>query len=296
MLDKLVNRYWIYLVIVIVVVIFIIWFIYGGQECNYIGLKPFNRDSSYPDQIDDQTLAVLELARNYNIDEIFCIDEKLSEIRETKRRLRDQSQTRNLPESIEEIEQIEIFHSDREDSQPGEICIVQSEDSGDFSDSEILEPINLEYPPLNLNNIPSGQSRGEYICRKTLEFIYKKPFEKANPDWLINPRTGHKLELDGYNEELAIAFEYHGGQHYDPNHHFNKKNEQTWQKNRPRYLEGDETSHEYQVYKDRLKVDLCDQNGVYLITISELKYNLHEIPKAIEYYLPENVEYRIYKN
>ena len=39
-------------------------------------------------------------------------------------------------------------------------------------------------------------------------------FSPIRPNFLVDPQTNYKLELDGYNEELNIAFEYNGIQHY----------------------------------------------------------------------------------
>ena len=57
-------------------------------------------------------------------------------------------------------------------------------------------------------------SRGEELVRKAFESKFNKPFPKIKPKWLINPQTNYRLELDGFNEELKIAFEYQGMQHY----------------------------------------------------------------------------------
>jgi hypothetical protein len=50
------------------------------------------------------------------------------------------------------------------------------------------------------------------------EFIEKYTgidFPSTRPDWLRNPETKRCLQLDGYNKEKKIAFEYQGKQHYD---------------------------------------------------------------------------------
>src|SRR5690606_25997188 len=92
-------------------------------------------------------------------------------------------------------------------------------------------------------------SRGERLCCQTMERIYGVPFSSVWPDWLLNPETGETLELDCYNDELKIAVEYNGEQHYKwPNF-----TNQTYQQ----FLN--------QVRRDTLKLDLCDRNGVYLI-------------------------------
>ncbi len=54
----------------------------------------------------------------------------------------------------------------------------------------------------------------ERFCRKIFETVFNKAFPKARPKWLVNDRT-NQMELDGYNEELGLAFEYQGIQHYE---------------------------------------------------------------------------------
>lgn len=58
-----------------------------------------------------------------------------------------------------------------------------------------------------------SQSKSEKYCRKTIEELTQQKFPKRKPKWLLN-ENGNRLELDGYNEELKIAFEYQGEQHY----------------------------------------------------------------------------------
>jgi len=90
-------------------------------------------------------------------------------------------------------------------------------------------------------------SLAEKICRGYFEFIFKKKFRTKKPKWLINNR-GNLMELDGYCKELKLAFEYNGGQHYNP-HMLGEKLFQQRQKD------------------DELKRDLCKTNSVTLIII-----------------------------
>ena len=53
-------------------------------------------------------------------------------------------------------------------------------------------------------------SVGEVICKGYFERIFGKYFCKTRPEWLINDDDGNRMELDGYNEELGLAFEYQG--------------------------------------------------------------------------------------
>lgn len=56
----------------------------------------------------------------------------------------------------------------------------------------------------------------EFLFRKLIENHYQKEFKKSYPEWLVSSHTNHILELDMYNEELKLAFEYNGIQHYEP--------------------------------------------------------------------------------
>jgi len=94
------------------------------------------------------------------------------------------------------------------------------------------------------------QSKYESRTRYYFESVFKRAFRIDYPEWLINPRTGYRLQLDGYCEELKIAFEYQGKQHYTAVEFPNGI-----------------TDTEYQQYRDRLKKELCEKNGVTLITV-----------------------------
>ena len=121
-----------------------------------------------------------------------------------------------------------------------------------------------------------AESRGESICREVFERIYRRPFPSTRPDFLKNPESGCNLELDGYCEELQIAFEYNGIQHY------------TY----PNWIHKTEKDFEKQVRRDQYKIHSCEISGVYLISIPyTIPHNL--IEDYIIYYLPENVQKRI---
>ncbi len=54
---------------------------------------------------------------------------------------------------------------------------------------------------------------GETITRHIFEATYGAPFPKCRPDFL-RTNVGGYLELDGYNSNLALAFEYQGPHHH----------------------------------------------------------------------------------
>lgn len=94
-------------------------------------------------------------------------------------------------------------------------------------------------------------SKGENICCQAMEQMYGVSFTSERPNWLVNPMTGAKLELDCYNENLKIAVEYNGIQHYKWPNFTNQTYEQ--------YLN--------QIYRDNIKKKLCKQYGVRLIIV-----------------------------
>ena len=116
-------------------------------------------------------------------------------------------------------------------------------------------------------------SRPEALCCSIIEEIYQKPFVKVRPDFLKNPETGHNLELDCYNAELNIAVEYSGYQHYVYPNRFHRMYDD--------FIK--------QVRRDQFKVDVCDAQGIYLITVPYWvpEFKLKEF---INEHLPENID------
>ena len=112
------------------------------------------------------------------------------------------------------------------------------------------------------------ESAGEIICRKTFEKIFNKPFKKCRPDFLKNPITGINLELDMYNNDLRLACEYNGCQHYKfvKFFHNNMDNFRNMQ------------------YRDYLKKKMCVDSKINLI---EVPYTVQN--DRIEKYIIEKV-------
>ena len=95
------------------------------------------------------------------------------------------------------------------------------------------------------------ESKGERASRAAAERIFNKPFTKIRPDFLKNDVTQHNLELDVYNEDLQLAIEYSGRQHYEFVPFFHKNYEA--------FLN--------QKYRDEMKKTKCKENGIKLIEI-----------------------------
>jgi hypothetical protein len=101
--------------------------------------------------------------------------------------------------------------------------------------------------------IEKCSSIGELKCKLILhKLLPKYTFIKIRPGWLTSPNSQWKLELDLYNEELNVAIEFNGKQHYDFVPIFHKN----------------ETHFKQQQMRDEFKQKLCNERGVKLITIS----------------------------
>jgi hypothetical protein len=94
-------------------------------------------------------------------------------------------------------------------------------------------------------------SKLELRAKVILENIFKRPFVKVRPDFLHNDVTGYNLELDLYNEDLQLAIEINGDQHYKfiPFFHRNKD------------------AFTKQRYRDEMKKMKCQQEGITLIDV-----------------------------
>ena len=105
-----------------------------------------------------------------------------------------------------------------------------------------------------------SQGMSERMCRNFFEEIFKVKFQTTKFKWLLNI-DGNQMHLDGYNDKLRIAFEYHGIQHYKFKKHWFK------------------TEEEFKKRKlnDIMKRDLCKEKGI----------KLFEIPYTIKF---ENME------
>ena len=144
---------------------------------------------------------------------------------------------------------------------------------GTWSTKQYYSPYAKERvyePKTHQQKRQGGDSKGEIECRRVLEKMFNKPFDKVRPDFLRNPVTGgnFNLELDCYNHELGIAVEYNGAQHYKYTPYFHK--------NKEAFLN--------QKYRDDMKRRICKENNIYLL---EVPYTIpHE---DIEKYIKNNI-------
>lgn len=136
-----------------------------------------------------------------------------------------------------------------------------------FIDEDGFEFINTP------NNIIQGRwNKGkgisEEICRQCIEFIFKEAFPS---DWSVvkvNNDTKNNLQLDGYNKELKIAFEYQGEQHYYYKYMIAKNSIEKYKK------------FKKQKERDLFKEQFCKNKGIKLI---QVKYFDKNLKKDIDY-------------
>ncbi len=93
----------------------------------------------------------------------------------------------------------------------------------------------------------------EQFCKEIIEELLNKPFERIKHPDFINPLTNYPLELDLYNDELKLAIEYNGPQHYRRLSH--------WQT---------EEDFDKQLYRDKLKEEFANKYDINLIIIPEI--------------------------
>lgn len=110
-----------------------------------------------------------------------------------------------------------------------------------------------------------SNSLGERMCRAYFEFIFEKLFPSVWPKWLIND-DGNIMQLDGFCEELGIAFEHNGEQHYY----------------KTLFCNTDEKFLKRQK-DDETKIKLCNNKNIRLIIIPQIfgKIEKAEIKKFI---------------
>ena len=113
-------------------------------------------------------------------------------------------------------------------------------------------------------------SKCEKICRNVLHDMYPKHiFSKERPNWLKNPNSKYCLEIDLYCDELKLAIEYQGIQHYVYTPYFHSC----------------ENDFKKQLKRDDIKKELCIKNNVKLIAVP-YKINTYE---SIKKFICEHV-------
>lgn len=108
-------------------------------------------------------------------------------------------------------------------------------------------------------SICSKGSKSEELVRVVMEQIFRTEFKRVRPSWLKNDLNS-PMELDGYSQELNIAFEYQGRQHYEAMAFLVDQDLKRIQKN------------------DRLKAKICKERGVSLFIFTH-EQNYRKFPQ-----------------
>jgi hypothetical protein len=108
----------------------------------------------------------------------------------------------------------------------------------------------------------------ERICRVAFEIIFNAKFAKDRPEWLLY-ENGRRLELDGYNKDLGIAFEHQGIYHFGHDQF----------KSHPEL-------YKHVQKRDEFKANKCKEMGIRLFIIPELSTRL-QISDLKDYILKE---------
>jgi len=241
---------WLIIIVVVIAIIAIIVIVSLSRlngECHYQGLSGYDEEDTSEDTFED------------------TFEDTLTE-RRPERKVGE-----TLAERRPERKVGETLTERRPERKVGETL---TDDTSEVSPGHPEEEVSFKF-----TNYPRD-SHGERACRRALEELFQVPFITTRRlPWLKNPKTGRNLELDCYNEQLALACEYNGYQHYVY----------------PNIYHRTEEDFEKQQYRDNIKRELCDANGVYLITVPHT-VNYEDIKDYIIYYLPENRKYRIDNN
>ena len=240
---------WVFWLLVLIFIFFLLWLFFGRGDYEYIGLSPLNIGVDSTKYINGHTYAAIEKS--------------------------NRGAKKITGDDVSIVSNSDDTYTDNTDT-----------DNTDTSDTNPITPTDNNFTPSNTsaaipnNSTPIGLgrrvSKGERRCKEVLEEIYNKPFLCVRPNFLKNPETKRNLELDCYNEDLKLAVEYNGVQHYK------------W----PNFTGQTKEAFIKQIRRDKYKIEVCDSLGIYLITVP---YNVPHgrIKDYIMYYLPENYNQRM---
>ena len=269
-------------IVTVISILFVIWVFFGGKKYDFVGLAPLapetcnlytgslfdwgNKEiTENTKEIDKENTKNKDISINVNINNNKLIIDNTPNI---PNNFNKNDNNKDIQETINKTDL--------------NVCIVEeTTNKTNFKNVENDKIVKSDLDTdKQANGLKRGRfiSKGERICCETMENIYGLPFKSIRPKWLQNPETGYNVELDCYNDELKLAIEYNGEQHYKWPNYTNQTYEQFINQTR----------------RDTLKRQLCDKKGVYLIVVP---YNVpHEkIPQYIISYLPESLQKRLQK-
>ena len=283
-------------------IIIIFWIIWGGQNHSFVGYKPLIPGTKPSDVMDQNTMTILgiknpitpRIVPNILSNQDLSPDDEENFIDLSQLAPNENSSDISLHSARMVSPLVSIVSRSnkgssvvRKPSARGFLPMVSSRQIRENNmnpDVKIYisspnKPVQGETPRFEDLDLGTAQerktaaeSRGERICREFLEKYYKTKFPRIRPDFLVNPVSGRNLELDGYNPELNMGFEYNGYQHYTYPNRFHRTEEEFSQ----------------QIRRDGYKQEACQLAGVYLIIIPYTVPHKH-IPQFINRRLPHKV-------
>lgn len=285
MFSSISQRGWVFYLLFLLFIIFIFWIFLGRRHHQFIGFNEPNVPTSLTDLSDSPS----DITSNEQSDNVCTLSQNEDICPATI----DNGQVIYYPPNPPKI-RLKIVNNNSINTTMDPSTSVPSTLSSDAINTNFTPKITSNLLPSSKDITTSPEnfsdsicippvskrkdftSKGESICCRSLEEIFNKPFTRIRPDFLKNPETGYNLELDCYNDEVKIACEYNGVQHYVF----------------PNYTGMSYDEFIKQVRRDELKRKLCDLHGIYLITVP---YNVPQnmIKSYIEYYLPWNVQKRL---
>lgn len=263
------DQWWVWIVIIFIV-LFVVW-----AWSRFIGEETSkSKDVDNTSTVSD-TSAVSDTSKN------IILNTKSAKVTRTVRKTSDRKIAK-------------FKHLTRTKSLVTTVPIV-STFSSTFSGSKHVKLSNemiIRYNSLEQQSRTKGkgktpsQSIGEAECLRVLEKLRRRKgrVQVRNLNVLKNRVTGRNLELDIYFENdlnlegyKHLACEYNGRQHYELVPYFHKNGEEDLL---------------YQQWKDAEKLDMCDNAGIYLITVPPT-VPFNEIENFIIWNLPENAYKRL---
>lgn len=130
-----------------------------------------------------------------------------------------------------------------------------------------LEDVNKEFDKRRYDDYKQSKksSTGEQITAQAFEDLLSRGVKRCCRDlkFLINPKTGKRLEIDLYDPIYKIGVEYNGPHHYEFPNDYHRTQEDFYD----------------QLYRDDIKRKLCDKHGIYLIPVSYLVDDIKKTPE-----------------
>src|SRR5690606_9202830 len=111
---------------------------------------------------------------------------------------------------------------------------------------------------------------GEALMRSFLALLVDSNdcVDRCRPDFLVNPASGEKLELDRFYPVNRVAFEFNGKQHFEATGRFTKQ------------------EVEAQKRRDATKNQICKEKGIALVTVTANDLSLQRMLEKVGALLP----------